>query len=237
MEKKVGRKVKSQIENLNYTLSFWCQTLKKEWAWGENLRSFLGWRKWYMANKNLHAARRCYRMKMVETLVQLISNQVKNVNLVAVSIAISIATITAYAISENVFLIISIFFFALPILDCLVKWAAKQKEKHAIKKFEKKVTDNEWQKKFCEDLSVDALLLLKELNDAEDGKKLNKANRYILELSHYLCVIEVPPTTLEFGQYYSYYALQPWANALVTKQTAFINELLSKEAANENHPH
>lgn len=177
-------------------------------------------------------------MKMIETLVQLVSNQVKNVNLAAISIAISITTMAAYAICENAyFLITSIFFFVLPILDYLVKWAAKQKEKCAIKKSEKKVTDSEWQKKFCENLSVDALRLLKDLKDAEDGLKLNKANRYIQELLHYQCVIEVPPTTLEFGRYYSYYNLQPWADALVTKQIAFINDLLSKEVADENHLH
>ena len=156
----------------------------------------------------------------------------------AVLIALSIATLTGYELLDDPRLIIvSVFCFALPVCVQIGKVTLTKIENFIKKKFYAKTSDYEWQKKFCADLSIGALLMLKELKDAENGIKLNKANRYILELSHYLCVIEVSPTTLEFGQYYSYYALQPWANALVTKQTAFINELLSKEAANENHPY
>lgn len=169
-------------------------------------------------------------MEIVNSIVQLLSNCVKQVDWVAITLSVSVATFIAYIIDGNIcFLITGIFSFILPMNCHLVKWMKLKKEKRDIIKIGKKVTNEKWQRNLCEKLSLGALLLLKNMKNAKNGKKVNKANRYVLELLHYRCICEVPPTTIENGQCFSYYNLEPWAVNMIAKQETFINELLSKE--------
>lgn len=168
-------------------------------------------------------------MKIIEEIIKFFANQVNDVNWIAISFSVSVATITVYIKNDNVyFLMTGVLFFALTIFNYLVKQIQFLREKHIVKKIDKRQKNDKWQREFCEKLSVEALRLLKQLDSAENGIKINKGNRYILELLHFQCVEEIPPTSLENGQYYSYYILQPWAVSLVSKQTMLINKLLKK---------